>query len=73
MVRELKAGGGSWDGEYFEGLGSVVWVLWVVFFCSSFILSIILSCGTCATKGSATETDKHGAACGAGCGTGCGG
>lgn len=79
MVRELKAGGGGggiWDGQNFEGLGSVVWVLWVAFLSSSFILAVILSCGSGATRdkaSSATQTDAHGAACGAGCSAACGG
>lgn len=65
--------GGKHSSSNFEGLGSILLVLWAVVVSLCFVSAIILSCADGASREKDTNTETYAAGCGAGCGGGCGG
>lgn len=63
----------STSSSRFEGLGSILLVLWAVVVSICFVSAVILSCADGSSREKDTNTETYAAGCGAGCGGGCGG
>ncbi|WOH07672.1 hypothetical protein DCAR_0727105 [Daucus carota subsp. sativus] len=71
-VANLQGGRAS-SNTNFQGLGSLLLLLWALVVSICFISAVILSCADGASREKDASNETYAAGCGAGCGGGCGG